>query len=262
MSPSFRSWLIVAACAGFGAACHEGANGAPDGGSGVDAAPAADAMTSPETQDIQGTWSYTLGQPGSADEIACDATISLADWAIACPITGLPYNVGPGCDEIAAQWKIHGSLFDRLDGQVDHEDTYAGDGCPALGYQTGLPVVSTVGVLSATHDVRTPHGGFWSAVGGDWSFVVLSPDNPLQQQTCAAHIGALGGWSVECATGSSAEIFPGCTETMAIGLDGHVTTTALDGSIYQITRYTGETCAPTYPPEIKSTPVPMSAMRR
>jgi hypothetical protein len=220
-------------------------------------------MTSPETTDIVGTWSYTIGNPGAADEISCDVTIAGEGWTIACPIPGFPQTVGDACQETAEQWKLHGTLLDRLDGEVDREDTYAGDGCPALGYQTGLPVVKTMGILSATHDVRVPHDGFWSAVGGDWSFVALSPDNPLDQTTCTATLGALGDWNAMCDTGESTLVAPDCTETIMLGLSGHVGPHALDGSIYGITQHTGLGCDPSiYPPEVQSPPLPMSAMRR
>lgn len=252
--------VLLAALAATGLAC-EPVSAVPDGGGpdGPPNDPPADAGGPFATAPIEGYWQFILGD--GVPSLRCDVAITPGAWLVNCPETGLPEPVGDGCERIYGELHLSGSLTDAFDGVIETESEYAGPGCAALSYQTGIRVVAANVVMAGTHDVIDDHGGFWSAVGGVWGVVLAAPDDPTSQLACSVIFGAGGVWTIECPTNEVIEVVPYCIRVASIGIEGTIDATAMVGEAFLIHRHTGMGCGSTEPPEIRVESIAMSATK-
>lgn len=213
-----------------------------DAGSGpADGAPAAgDAPPSnPMTHDVEGQWSFRVGEP-SDELVRCEVLITPGQFDAQCPADA-GRTVAQNCIVESGHLRARGSLgVDGLAGALEEIWVYQGQGCASAGYTTGIPVVRTIAAMSATHDEPAPTGGFWSAIGGAWTWRATDPMAPSQRLECAVRF-ALVGWEVECPLGAAYEpaLPPGCAASTWAVLRGTIGPLGLAGKLQVVTRFDG-----------------------
>lgn len=253
--------LVLATACSSGPAVGDDGGGpaAPDAGVNGDGDGAP--VVSP-TEDLDGAWHFELGESSDAGRFGCDATIQLGGYEVICATPGARIVIGPDCERTRADRRITGSLLPpTFDGRVDLVEEYAGNGCAAYGYPSGIPIVQQgIALMEATLVTPGIGEGFLSFLDGEWQWAY---DDTYQGDGWLCDVGFAGGELAVRCDGYPINVAADCIASTDVVVSAALGPDALTGSIWTETTRDGAGCEVVQLPHFESTePRTFTAERR